>query len=73
MRNLSNNTAMLRGLAHLFVHTPQSMHMPQPKIHTQKTGFEKTGFRALRRSAGSKLFAQTFRHARNDLEKFLAY
>ena len=42
-RNLSNNTAMLRGLAQLFVHTPQSMHMPQPKIILKKRGLRKRG------------------------------
>ena len=42
-RNLSNNTAMLRGPAHLFVHTPQSMHMPQPKVILKKRGLRKRG------------------------------
>ena len=42
-RNLSNNTAMLRGLAQLFVHIPQSMHMPQPKIILKKRGLRKRG------------------------------
>ena len=42
-RNLSNNTAMLRGLAQLFDHTPQSMHMPQPKIILKKRGLRKRG------------------------------
>ena len=37
-RNLSNNTAMLRGMAQLFVHILQSMHMPQPKIILKKRG-----------------------------------
>ena len=41
--NLSNNTAMLRGLAQLFVHIPQSMHMPQPKIILKKRGLRKRG------------------------------
>ena len=43
-RNLSNNTAMLRGLAQLFVHIPQSMHMPQPKTMPKKRGLRTRGF-----------------------------
>ena len=42
-RNLSNNIAMLKGLAQLFVHIPQSMHMPQPKIILKKRGLRKRG------------------------------
>ena len=42
-RNVSSNTAMLRGLAQLFIHIPQSMHMPQPKIILKKRGLRKRG------------------------------
>ena len=48
VRNLSNRTAMLRGLAEMRGHIPQSNAHASAKNHTQKTGFKKTGFRALR-------------------------